>query len=456
MYDPRVSEGVAQGGVSLKRFAVLAAGAFAVRALFLVAVGSDPRSFLSNDSPSYVRSAANLARHGSFSQSESPPLVPDTVRTPGYPLFLAPFCLGEPRLWAAVWAQAAVGALASGLAYAAGVLAGAGPTAGLWAGVLMAIDPVATFHCGQVLSDTCFVTVFLAAFCLLALAVREASPGRAAVAGASFGVAALVRPAGLYFFLAAAPLAGWLCWGAPGRRRAAPLALALALAVFAAAPPLTWALRNARQAGVFAVSTIEGINLLLWRGASIDAAARGVPFEEAHRELEAQLRAGLPPGASPAEEARAYRRDGLRLILGHPATLARLCAVETVKMMGGHGMEMAAWMLLKDPDYDPTRPEPPHRPFGVTLALAQRHPLLGVAAAAYMLGLAVVYALALIGAWKLFRMRPAAAALLAAPVVYFTAVHCLAAVPYHRFRLPFYPFVLLFAGAGAERLRRRA
>ena len=454
MHDGRVTEGAAQGRVSPKRFAALAVGAFAVRGIFLAAVGTDPRCFLSNDSPSYVQSAANLARHGSFSQSESPPLAPDTVRTPGYPLFLAPFCLGQPKLLAAIWAQAAVGALASGLVYSAGILAGAGPAAGLWAGVFLAADPVAVFSCGQVLSDTCFVTVFLASFCLLAMAVRDASPGKAAAAGAGFGAAALVRPAGLYFFIVAAPLAAWLCRGVPGRRRAALLALALAL--FAAAPPLTWALRNARQAGVFAVSTIEGINLLLWRGASIDAAVRGVPFEEAHQELEARLRAGLPSGASPAEEASAYRREGLRLILGNPGTLARLCAVETVKMMGGHGMEMAAWLLLKDPDFDPTRPEPPHRRFGVTLALSQRHPMLGVAAATYMVGLTLLYGLALMGAWQLFRERPAAVALLAAPIIYFMTVHCLAAIPYHRFRLPLYPFVLLFAGAGAERLGRRA
>ena len=46
--------------------------------------------------------------------------------------------------------------------------------------------------------------------------------------------------------------------------------------------------------------------------------------------------------------------------------------------------------------------------------------------------------------------------LLAAPIIYFMTVHCLAAIPYHRFRLPLYPFVLLFAGVGAERVRRRA
>ena len=68
MYDARVTEGAAQGRVSPKRFAALVVGAFAVRGIFLAAVGTDPRCFLSNDSPSYVQSAANLARHGFLSE----------------------------------------------------------------------------------------------------------------------------------------------------------------------------------------------------------------------------------------------------------------------------------------------------------------------------------------------------------------------------------------------------
>ena len=47
------------------------------------------QAFNSLDSTEYYNLALNLARHGTFSQSTTPPFEPDTWRTPGYPLFLA-------------------------------------------------------------------------------------------------------------------------------------------------------------------------------------------------------------------------------------------------------------------------------------------------------------------------------------------------------------------------------
>ena len=49
----------------------------------------DGYAFRSLDCGEYYTIARNLVDHGAFSQSAEPPFLPDTWRTPGYPLFLA-------------------------------------------------------------------------------------------------------------------------------------------------------------------------------------------------------------------------------------------------------------------------------------------------------------------------------------------------------------------------------
>src|SRR3972149_5216980 len=53
----------------------------------------DGYALRSLDCVEYHVIARNLAEHGAFSQSETPPFVPDTWRTLGYPLFLAAIML---------------------------------------------------------------------------------------------------------------------------------------------------------------------------------------------------------------------------------------------------------------------------------------------------------------------------------------------------------------------------
>ncbi|MEK7757122.1 MAG: hypothetical protein AAB385_07905, partial [Planctomycetota bacterium] len=53
----------------------------------------DGYALRSLDCGEYHTIARNLIEHGAFSQSETPPFVPDTWRTPGYPLFLAAIML---------------------------------------------------------------------------------------------------------------------------------------------------------------------------------------------------------------------------------------------------------------------------------------------------------------------------------------------------------------------------
>ncbi len=127
--------------------------------------------------------------------------------------------------------------------------------------------------------------------------------------------------------------------------------------------------------------------------------------------------------------------------------------VNAVKMMGGHGMDIAAWTLLKDGRYDPNRPQDisNHDHFAGTQELVDRHPGLAVAVVAYMLFLELFYFLALrtFFARKRFAWLEDLRLLLAvSPIVYHVALNVALTHCYYRQRVPIMPFVLMLVGRG--------
>jgi 4-amino-4-deoxy-L-arabinose transferase-like glycosyltransferase len=61
-----------------------------VKIVFMVSVAvSDPSRFLTSDTESYHASARALLHAGSFSLSPAQPDLPQVIRTPGYPVFVA-------------------------------------------------------------------------------------------------------------------------------------------------------------------------------------------------------------------------------------------------------------------------------------------------------------------------------------------------------------------------------
>ncbi len=416
--------------------------AFALRAALVIRMGPDPRYAMVPDAVGYLQAARNLAEHGTFSLSEAPPLVPDTVRTPGYPLLLA---ATGPSAWRALWVQAALGAASVALVYAAGVALWGSEAAALLAALGLAVDPVTVLNTGLLGTETVFVFCFCAAFLLFAraFAADDDRPGPWAAAGLLFGLCPLVRPAGLYFFVfgAAAMLV------ARGRRALWKPTAAFVLAALIG--PAAWMARNKAALGTATFSSIQGLNIFGMRAAAVEMRLTGQGFDQALASVQEQLRRDHPQPFSSVEEQAAYSgRWAERFILSHPLAYGEEMAVDTVKMLGGHGLEIAAWGVLKDPRYDPMHPLPASGHFSGTRALLSDHPGLAVPLVLYLLFLAAVYALAARGAWSAWRCgQRASAAAAVSPIAYFIAVSA-GAMAYYRFRLPLMPAVFLLAGRG--------
>ena len=193
------------------------------------------------DAVEYYHYASNLAAHGVFSKAQpgTNPLVGDSFRDPGYPVFLAGWLkvFGQWDSWyaAVLLSQALLSALTVVLMLALtrhwmpmGWLAGAG--------VLMAVWPHSVAMSSYLLSETLFGFLAALGLFLLRLALDRQRAGWAAVSGIGFSLAALTNAVLI-------PLAPLLALYLFARKKAtATVCATLAIAALAVLAP--WMLRN--------------------------------------------------------------------------------------------------------------------------------------------------------------------------------------------------------------------
>ena len=187
------------------------------------------------DSDSYMAQAESLAASGSALNALG---EPDTVRTPGYPLYLAAFLLTKSGYAGAVIFQRILWILVVALTTWLSFRVTGSAIASTTAGLITAIDLPALQATNSILTET-VATVFVGAAVWAAYQSASLRSARVAgVAGQYAGAAALVRPVAI---LLGVPLAiGILIAGARECRvRIAAITLAASL-VF----PVVWIARN--------------------------------------------------------------------------------------------------------------------------------------------------------------------------------------------------------------------
>lgn len=276
---------------------------------------------LTHDEREYLALASSLSegRGFGYDTAQAAPAGPAQQfgRAPAYPAFLA--AIGAGRGYDASparikIAQSLVGALGVWLLGAL-ALRRAGPAAGVLAALVAAVYPPLVWICAYVLSEALYSTLAIGVALLLDLAIDRAAARGGALAGAPLtvaagllaGVAALVRPA-MVFFL---PLgAAWLI-----RQRRAALAAVLVAA--ALAPIAPWTIRNVRVFHRLVVIASEG-GVTFWTGnhplargegdmaANPDIKRDELAFRQAHPGLTAEALEPL------------YYRDALAYIRRHP------------------------------------------------------------------------------------------------------------------------------------------
>lgn len=215
---------------------VLAAAAIVFHAIFTVLAGSSQLTFLSggSDAPAYSLLASNLLHHRGFTYAGQP----TALRPPGYPLFLAAmkWIFGRRWILATRWLQFFICIATAWLCGRAAKVLFDDLAADV-AFVIALLMPTQIFASVQILSE-CVATFWVAVFLLyLVREMKRPATGTEAGMGLSAGIASMVR-----FNSAALPLIGTLAiFRYPGKRRWIAFAGVLVIPLILVTP---WLIRN--------------------------------------------------------------------------------------------------------------------------------------------------------------------------------------------------------------------
>lgn len=412
-------------GLAPRRALAVALGLGAAARLLLFALGlQDPRRFFTLDAEHYVLLARDLA--GGYLDPKSELFSVGLLRTPGYPLFAAPWLsAGGPA--AVIAGQILLSAAVVALAFVLARRLFDAPAAGL-AAIVLALDPASVVYTCLLQPETLFSLLLLAS-ALAWWTALEGSLTAAALAGTLAGLATLTRPIAVFLPLALLLLPWLHSEFRKARRPAVLIALLLPFALIAGG----WIARNAVVAGAPVLSTIEGTNLLYYRAAGALAEERGTPIEETRAELEREIRAGVPAAATSAERSRLESARALEILLAHPLGAAASALRGAFKLLAGTGLT-ALSSLRGDPE--------PERITG------GRERLLSVALG---LLLACLYLAASSGVLAAIRGGATASLVFLAVFLLYFLVISAGPEANTRFRVPMAPFLAALAGLGWSR-----
>lgn len=217
------------------------------------------------DQAGYRQLGGVLAQTGTFTRyPDYPVFVPEVIRTPGYPAFVAVIYVlfGVGNDVAVTGVQAVVFAGLCLLVFALTRRVASTRTALVAAAATALFSPLAHFA-ALVLTEFWTTVVVTAAMLAVVRAVQQQRIGDFALAGVLLSAATLVRPA---FVLLPFFLAGAMPILAASQRTAAALRGWAALALAAALTLLPWFTYNYVNLGTFTLSPAGGIGRGLWEG----------------------------------------------------------------------------------------------------------------------------------------------------------------------------------------------
>jgi 4-amino-4-deoxy-L-arabinose transferase-like glycosyltransferase len=420
--------------------------AIVARILVVDVIRRTPEKALWPDSGGYVTLARAIAEGGPYRDPAGSAV--DLMRPPGYPSFLAVLLIvaGNSTV-VPVILQMGLGLLVSWLLFRLGVGLGS-RAAGIAGALLYALTPNAVLWSAAILSDSVFSCVVVLSFVILASFLTRGGLWRIGAAGLVVGVATLVRPVGMVLL----PIWCVLVIG-QGFSRHMPLArifgaagLMLAGAMVVVLP---WALRNAREYGIFSASPINTWNLGRYHAPYTLMRAESLTLEEA--------RERVPTSRVPQPGDRARY---LSVLLEHPLDFLYVYARGTWYVLSEAGQPNVAQLVGE-------RYQTP----GVGEAL--RRGALGEAFDRLMTALgdpqrrwfvivpwtaivfqAVVYLAAVWGTVRAVRSSgPARAVAVLAALTALAFLLVPGPVGTGRFRLPAEPFLCLLAGLGLAGVR---
>lgn len=387
-----------------------------------------PERFVSSaDSLEYLSLADNLVEGHGFSQATAPPYVPDFRRTPMFPIVLASlFAVSGRHLGIAAAVNAGFGLLATAMISVL-VARKVGMRTGLATAAFLAVDVTSLAYRELILTESLFTLLLVAAVWALAAPARP-GPRHAAAAGLALGLAGLCRPIGLFLSPALLPVfvirarhQGWK--QALGQYAIVNLVCGAVLGL--------WLARNVAAFGVFALTSLGGVNLYFHRAAYVEAGIDGSDVDEVRERLERDFET-RSAGWSEREKLAWLNEHGRAGIGAHPGTYVR----ETLRGLG----------RMFAPERDET-----YRLLALDPSSRAGRLLWGLS----WLQLAILYVCTTIGVVHALRFPPAHGLLIVLVMVLAYFVVLSGPEMYARFRMPLMPILSALGGmAFRERSER--
>ncbi len=188
---------------------LIVVGVLARLGLWLL-VSQNPPLLIQGDGGGYEQIARNMVEGHGFSMEKEPPYFPNMLRTPGYSLFISGVYLSvgyRPEIVTLI--QNILGLITIYIAYRLAIRL-FGKREALIATVLMALDVGLIILANVTLTETVFLIFFVpATYCLFAGIESIHKWIWMFAAGLLFGLATLVRPAGLYLVFLLLPFVWW-------------------------------------------------------------------------------------------------------------------------------------------------------------------------------------------------------------------------------------------------------
>lgn len=297
---------------------------------------ADREQALLSDPNQYAALAENLLAHNVYSVSERSPFELHTFRTPGYPVYVAGMLASFRSYTAVIFSQIILAALTAFLILRIGECLGF-RRAGFWAAIGYLIYPGTILNSFFILSDVLFAFLIVTGCYALLSAARGASTRSTvrllcayAGIGLIFGVAALVRPIGVYMATVLVPYAAWSAVRHDTTRKFVT-AMSIALLAGCIILPAVWTARNYAKAGEAVFSPTGPYNLLTVFVSRLESYRTGEPEDRTRDWLAAEAGATTEAELQDAAMAPELSRIAMSYIRQDPFGYAKLHAMGVAK-----------------------------------------------------------------------------------------------------------------------------
>lgn len=313
-----------EGKITLLLFAL----ALVVRVAFfganIAAHGNELLPTILN-SEGYYELANNILAGRGFSERAEAPFVPDSLRPPLYPLFIAAFFGIFGTYWAVIIAQLFSGSLLPLLARRVSFRIIPRAFIANAVGAVFAVEPVLVRLSGVLLTETLFLALFFASIIALFNYLDRSKLFYLAASGLTLGLATLTRPVTQYLPFVVAAFLIWhfrraLSWRIAGH-------IALFVGVFAATL-MPWLYRNYTVFGTPRVANTTVSNMYGYFAPSVLSLANNTSFDNARAALFAEDELS-DYSAVTLEDAGRFTARAKDTIKTHPKETAKLVGITT-------------------------------------------------------------------------------------------------------------------------------